>query len=206
MGQIELEALKPGLSHLGFKKRADGIFTIELSRDFVGWLGLNRLTKRRPKGDVGIYPQVGVRCQSLERLISGALERPNHSYIPPSIVRPLPYLMPAGKYRTWEFSEKTATEAAEDFTRAIAKFGVPFMKSNADLTQIARRLDEGMHNDSQHITHARPIVALLIGDIDGARSAVQETRATVFGLSDESSEKMRAYLDNVEILLKETRK
>ena len=49
----------------GYKKRAGRIFTLYISSDFIGWLGLNRAVQRGD-GSLAINPVIGVRYQQLE--------------------------------------------------------------------------------------------------------------------------------------------
>jgi hypothetical protein len=88
---------------LGFKKRAGEIFTMGLSHDVIGWLGLNRATRHRQRGEVEIYPIVGVRHQEVERLVSELRGDRFHSYVPCTLSTPVGYLLPQQAYAAWVF-------------------------------------------------------------------------------------------------------
>lgn len=67
---MNLEAALPLLANIGFRKLAGDVFTLALTPDVIGWLGLNRATQHRGLGEVEINPVVGVRFQEVERLVA----------------------------------------------------------------------------------------------------------------------------------------
>jgi hypothetical protein len=161
--RVVLDAVGPLLSEHGFKKRAGDVFTLELTKNVLGWLGLNRATQHRPPGEVEINPVVGIRHQEVERLVSELRGEKFHAYQPPTISCPLGYLLPEQRYRAWIFPPGTAGETAADMAAAIASYGVPFMRSAIELTDLCRLLDRDLGFEHQ-LVYRRPVAWLLAGD------------------------------------------
>lgn len=103
-----LDAVRGPLAELGFRKRAGGIFTVDLEPDVLGWLGLNRASEHQPSGSFEVNPVIGLRLQRVEREVARLTSQPFHQYIPPSASSPLGYLMPEARYRAWQLQHPMA--------------------------------------------------------------------------------------------------
>ena len=130
----------PLLEKIEFKKRTRDVFTLDLAPGVLGWLGLNRATQHHTPGAVEINPVVGVRFETVERLVAECRGEKFHAYLPPTVSSPIGYVMPQKQYMGWVFSPGRSDEAATDMTDAIAADGVAFMHSIVDLAELRRRL------------------------------------------------------------------
>src|ERR1700690_3262959 len=76
----------------GFERRKSGIFTIKMSADAIGWIGLNTAT-RGQKGFLEINPVVGVRNQQIERLVAELTGEKFDEITPPTLCGNTGYMM-----------------------------------------------------------------------------------------------------------------
>jgi hypothetical protein len=113
---------------------------------------LNRAT-RRGKGIIAINPNVGVRHQGVERLVSELRGRPFDACSPPTIGTPLGYLTPHRTYREWVINAPDAVDAVvADLVDAIKRYGITFMEETVDLRTIVARMAEGKYGFRQDIS------------------------------------------------------
>ncbi len=183
----------PLLAEIGFKKRAGGIFTIDLGDDVIGWVGLNQATKHRPAGEVEVYPQVGVRHQGVERIIAACRAEKFHPYIPPTVVSPLGYVFPDPGYRAWVFGGAfPADVVGPDMAGAIEKHGLRFMRSTTGLPEICRAIENRMGYD--HLLRERlPVALLLDGHPKRAREVLDEALEGLGDRTDVAAEEFRRF-------------
>ncbi len=189
---IVLDAVKPLLIERGFKKRAGHIFTIELAKDVLGCVGLNRATKHQAPGEVEVYPLIGVRHQQVERIVAECRGEKFHAYIPPTVHTPLAYLLPEARYTAWFFSPSTAAEAAEDMVSMIVAHGLPFMRSLIGLDKIQRAIDARTGYDHQ-LVYRRPVALLLAGDLARARQVLDESVAECGDRTDRAAVEFKKF-------------
>lgn len=178
------DVVTPLLTKIGFKKRRGEIFTIELSKEVLGWVGLNRATKHRPAGEIEINPVIGVRHQQVERLVAELRGQKFHAYIPPTISTALGYVLPEASYRAWIFTADRARVMANEMVAAIAEHGLALMRSKVELSDLCRALEQGSRlaiEDSA--IYRRPVARLLSGD---ARRAAEELNKSLAALGDRS--------------------
>jgi hypothetical protein len=167
---VVLDSVTPLLQKLGLRKRKGGVYTVELSKQVHGWLGLNRATRHLPPGEVEISPVVGVSHVTIERLLAELRGAKPHGYQVATIATPLGYLLPEARYKAWAFSADNAHETAAEMVGAIARYGVPFMRSKAELSEICRALESPSDFAFEdHARYLRPLALLVAGDL--ARSA-----------------------------------
>jgi hypothetical protein len=166
---MSLEDALPHLTNIGFRKRAGGVFTLDLTPDVIGWLGLNRATRHRAPGEVEINPVVGVRFQEVERLVAELCGEKFHAYTPPTVSTPLGYVMPEKKYMAWVFSPGRSDDVANDMVTAIATHGISFMRSTVELGELRLKLEARLGHDHQ-LAYRRPVAALVAGDVEQARA------------------------------------
>lgn len=190
--RIVLETVQPLLSEYGFKKRAGDIFTIELGEGVLGWLGLNRATNHHPSGEIEINPVIGIRHQGVERLVSELRDEKFHQYQPPTISTPLGYLLPEARYRAWVFTSQGADIVAAEMVGAIASYGIPFMKTMANLNAICQKLEAGLGFEHQ-LVYRRPIARFLSGDEVQARKILDGLLATFDGRKDMAADEFRLF-------------
>ena len=141
MGWLE-DAVRSPLAELGFRKRANGIFTMDLESDVLGWLGLNRASEHQAPGRFEVNPVVGIRLQRVERDVARLTSQPFHQYIPPSVSSPLGYLMPGARYHAWELEAPDGPPAAaRSMADAVRDYGLSFIRTNSTPEAVAQLLD-----------------------------------------------------------------
>ena len=157
------------LCALGMRKRTGEIYTCKLNEETLGWIGLNRAIERG-NGMLEINPVIGVRNQSLEKVLSDIRGEKFHTYIPPSTGIHLGYLMPQKDYVPWLFAEgKDNTAKVKDMVVTIMKYGKPFMKANDTLETLCDTMANSKHGIPEQTAYRLPIAYFLLGERDKAR-------------------------------------
>jgi hypothetical protein len=127
------------LARTDFQKRKADIFTVAVSEEVVGWLGLNKSLYRG--GVLRLNPVVGVRHQRLESRVAELLGQKSHQYVPATISNNVGYLMSEQKYAAWSFQEGANCDApVTEMVAAIGEFGRRFMEKNATLATLYNTL------------------------------------------------------------------
>ncbi|MDR1450598.1 MAG: hypothetical protein LBI84_10470 [Propionibacteriaceae bacterium] len=180
------------LQTVGFKKRAGLLFTRDIADDVLGWLGLNRASRHTPAGCYEINPVVGIRHQGVERIIAELRKEKFHPYMPPTVSRPLGYLMPDPRYRSWTVSETNSGQSINSLIEAIEDHAAPFIESHATLAGVCELLDDKMGFDHQ-LVYRRPVAWLLAGDIPRALRLVATAEEALGGRSDAAALEFRSF-------------
>jgi hypothetical protein len=187
---LAARALQEPLGQLGFRKRRGEIFTISLTDEVLGWLGLNYASRHRPPGQVVINPVVGVRHQVVERLIATLRGDEFHEYQPPTISTPIGYLMPVHRYTEWEFGGQHGEAAGEDLVAAIVNYAIPFMQSLVHLPAILEAINHGLSNYPEY--HL-PAVLEVMGRHSEAIAAAARVSDELGGRQDAAAEQIRRF-------------
>lgn len=190
-----MEPLVDGLLALGFRKRAGLVFTMPMAGDeVIGWLGLNTAT-RREKGATTLNPVVGVRHQAVERMVAQLRGDRFHPYVPPTISRPLRYLLNVERRVDWTLHEGPSNASVvDDVIDAVDTVGLAYMRSCEGLPAIISALRAGDGIGPQNAyrlptallldDRAAEAAAALDHDLDGlgSRSDPAATDLRAFGL------------------------
>jgi hypothetical protein len=180
------------LEKLRFQKREAGIFTLPISNETSGWLGLNR--KVGDQGVLQINPVVGVRNQPLEELIAKATHGALHSYLPPSISIPLGYLTPQATFRMWEFGQPFKTnEIVGDLIKSVTESAIPFIYSNSRLEEIYVTIKRPRFYNREKADYYIPALDILMGRDFSAREFVSAKLDEIGGRSDPAAERYRVF-------------
>ncbi len=193
-GMIDVAKLvAPLLGEIGFKKRADGIFTVELVEDVIGMLALNTATEYRPGGQVQVFPGVGVRHQGVERMVAECRGKKFHPYTPPTVATLLGHVFPEPDYRVWVFRGGAPAQAVErDMVGAVEEHGLPFMRSMTRLSEIRDAIENGFGTDDQF--PYRLVAALLLdGHPERARQVLDEALVGLGDRTDRAAEEFRRF-------------
>lgn len=186
-----LVAIADRLQDLGFKKRAGAVFTVDVADATLGWLGLNTASRHQPPGRVEVNPVVGIRHQDIERIVAELRGDRFHPYLPPTVNTPLGYLMPGSRYKAWLLD--TSDVAGEDnLVRAVAAYGLSFMRSGATLAEIRRLLDEGLGFDHQ-LVYRRPVALAITGDIAGSLQSIEAIEVELGDRNDAAAAQLRSF-------------
>lgn len=189
-----IEKVRSLLIELGFKKRAGDIFTIELEKDVLGWVGLNRATQNRSPGEVEINPVIGVRQQEIERVVAELRGEKFHAYLPPTVNIPLGYLFDDARYRAWSFTGDADDGRAQEMVAAIATHGLAFMRSNMTLDAVCRSLDARTGFEHQLI-YRRPVALVLSGDSEQAEQILNESLMALGNRTDIAASEFKRFCE-----------
>ncbi|WP_104108928.1 hypothetical protein [Arthrobacter sp. N199823] len=140
-----LVALFDALVGVGFRKRADEIFTLAFDDDddALGWLGLNYASRAGIPGQLNMNPVCGVRIQSLERSVAEITGGKFHQYNPPTLSDPLHYLARPGVASNWVLFRDTPEANAvviADIVNCVETAGLSYMRKRATLETMAQAL------------------------------------------------------------------
>lgn len=194
------------LVNLGFKKRGGGeIYTYELSKNVIGWLGLQR-SVHRGDGLLEIVPQIGARNQEVEKMLAEVRGEKFHSYIPPTVGTPIGYLMPENDYITWLFQEgdEKNREKVDDMVSAIMKYGKPFMEANVPLEALISSMIKGYGYPFVH-AYRLPIAYFILGDIMKAKKYLAKELKAIGDRKDPAAENYRKFARNFSKRLEQAR-
>ncbi|WP_354213506.1 hypothetical protein [Arthrobacter sp. UYCu511] len=136
-------ALYDALVDIGFRKRADGIFTMAFDSDSLGILGLNYASRAGIPGQLNMNPVCGVRVQQIERQVAELRGQKFHQYFPPTVSDPLHYLARPGVASNWVLFRDTPEANAvviADIVNCVETAGLPYMRKMANLGTMAQAL------------------------------------------------------------------
>lgn len=187
---LAVESLREQLEHVGFRKRAGAIFTLELAAEVTGWLGLNHASRHRPTGQVEVNPVVGVRHQAVEQLIAELREDKSQEYTAPTVSTPIGYVMPEHRYMSWEFGGQHGTVAGSDLIAAIRNYGIPFMRSLTSLPALFDAVNKGF---SQCPEYHVPTLLEIMGRHDDAMIAMTRAIQELGDREDPAARQLRHF-------------
>jgi hypothetical protein len=187
-----VEHLRGPLGELGFEKRSGEIFTVEVADGVLGWLGLNR-AYRRVEDRLEVNPVIGVRHQDVERMVAELRAEKFHPYQPPTVSTHLGYLTPERKYTPWLFQPgATITVQILDLVSAIARFGIPFVRSSTGLDEL-RQLIEEKTGFAHQLAYRHPVVCLLGGDRNAALRVLEASLDELGDRADAAAVELRSF-------------
>lgn len=193
MKKAVLAACADAIAGTGFKPtRPANSFAKPVSDDVEWWIGLN-LLQARPALQLGINPTVGVRLKHVESTMSElASDWPIGA--PPLITRPLGYLMPDKRFKTWMAEPGTnLQEMTEDLARSIETYAIPFLEEFSDpvvLGEVSRI--KGLMQENQR-AKAIPIILAQSMENDKAAEMIAQELQSLKGRQDVYAESYREF-------------
>jgi hypothetical protein len=185
------------LARAGFRKRSGDIFTREIEKEVLGWLGLNRAVTRQD-GKLEINPVVGVRNQQIERLVADLMGSKSHPYIPPTISTHLGYLGPGARYTPWLFEQTDDLPAdVSEMVEAVTTYGLPFMEKNKRLREMTSSLESGKFGPSHQTAYRLPVAYWLLGEKAQAVRTLDSKLAASTGRSDPGSQQYQKFAERL---------
>lgn len=174
--------------------RSTNSFTRRAGDDVEWWIGLN-LLQAGSAGQLGVNPTVGIRFKHVEQVLAElANDWPKGA--PPLIGRPLGYLMPEKRFKTWLFEPGTDLQVvADDLGRAVESFAIPFCEEFGDpavLEDVSKI--EGFIPENRRAT-AVPIILAQGMKRDEAAEAVARELQSLEGKQDAYAESYRYFAD-----------
>jgi hypothetical protein len=191
-----IELMKEPLSGLGMKKRSQGIFTLDLGDDVLGWLGLNTASKGYRAGAVGVNVVVGVRHGRVEALVAELLGGAYHKYIPPTARTSLGLLMPDSTYVefVFDFTDPAYEHSILELAELVEVYALPFMHSHVKLAELHRLLRHGYAADID-FPYRLIAVEILQGEIGSALQLMAHEVDQLDGRSDPAAEMGRRFVE-----------
>jgi hypothetical protein len=190
--QAAVELLREPLAGLGFRKRAGAIFTVELDDPVIGWLGLNAATEHQPAGRASVNPVVGVRHQTVERIVAALLDEQFHPYVGPTVSTPIGYVMPEQSFTTWQFGDKDSQSQADELLTAVENYGLPFMRDHVELESIRDAIEQG---NAEFGEYRLPVVLSLLGRDDEAVRMIDDRLQELGDADNPFAHEFRAYAE-----------
>jgi len=102
--------------------------------------------------------------------------------------------MPEKQYKGWVFSPGHTEEVATDMANAIASHGAAFMRSVVDLTELGRWL-QGRSGFKHQLAYRRLAAALVAGDVEQARTLVDEAEEALGARTDPAAVDFRKFAE-----------
>ncbi|MHC4621275.1 MAG: hypothetical protein ACYTEQ_26305 [Planctomycetota bacterium] len=169
--KIVMPIVRERLEKLGMRKRRGDYYTLELNSEVIGIVDLSPSHYNRGRL-LTINPIIGVRHQPLEKLLAELKEEKFHSYIPPTILIPIGYLMPSKSFITWKFMFDINYEViVDDMINAIKKYGFAYMDDHKTLEAIFDSIIYGYRKD-QPTWYLIPVGYYLLGDSKKAKKYI----------------------------------
>lgn len=169
------------LSQLGLRRHGRGLYTWVVQEEVLGWLGLN-IAGYSADHMVDVNPVVGVRHQSVHRLLADLTQRKFDKHSPPTYSLPLGYLTPEKEFRQWTFwADRASADAFDerwvdwddvfrDMLMAFQRYGIPFVERLKSISDVCRE----MSGDPGADPFVFPVVSFLVGDVSGGRTAIEK--------------------------------
>lgn len=186
------DAAEAGLGRLGFRRRAQGVVTLEVAEDVLGWLGMNRAIRN---GILEVNPVVGVRHQRVERLLAELTGVRFHPWSPPTLSSHLGYQMPQRAYVPWMVrAVEDGPGVAAAMAAAVQDYGLPFIRANTSLAALATGVVEGSGMPEQ-LSYRLPVVWHLLGDDARAEAALAQQLELLGEADDPAARDFRAFAE-----------
>lgn len=152
-----------------------GVYTLDLSAGFLGWLGLNEAVDREDGGiTFSLNPVVGVYSEEIEQLVAELSGRIATGYYPAAISRNVGYLMPERSYYTQVFrAEEDVERGVLELASVIRDFGLPLMTGNSTLETLCESMERRL-GILDNIAYALPVGYLLLGKTERAREWIAQ--------------------------------
>jgi hypothetical protein len=187
------EALAPvevALRGLGFRRRATGILTIEVSADVLGWVGLN--TAHRSSGSYFVNPVVGVRHQLVERIVAEHRGDVFHPYSPPTVSRPLRLLLEDHAVK-WVVGADSEPGYVDRLVHDLDDVGSAYIDARSTLDGLLAALVGGEGFEHQ-LRFRRPVALALLGDRRAAAALVADELRALAEATDPASVDLAGFL------------
>jgi hypothetical protein len=173
-----------------------GLHLIDLADGVSGSVGLNTESRAEP-GVARVNPVLGVRSDLVERWVARLKGFEYKSYGPPTVSRPLGYLLPAAQPAWWAFNAGGAgnESVADDVTASMESVGLPYMRKNTDLESMLAEAEGGW---GLGLNDRRPVLLALLGRDEDAVAFVRHAVEVMDRRNPNAAEDMRSFLLELE--------
>ena len=165
IAELAFRAITQKLETIGFETNKLGIYKLAIDTDVLGWVGLN--TCGQKPGLLEVNPVVGVRHQTIEKLLAELLSESYDAVNPPTLAGNIGYLSPDNKFRQFSFSmDADPLNIADALVQDIERYGLPFMKRNIDLNVFLKTMKSTRFGISEQLNYRIPLCLYLLGRFD----------------------------------------
>ncbi len=185
------------LHSAGWTKRKSNIFSLDLSEEAYGCVGLNKALYRG--GILQINPVVSVGNKRVENLVADLMRMRFEPYTTACLGMNVGYLMAEQKYAPWSFQEDTNCEAVvADLVATVEKYGRPFMEHNVTLAALYNALlNSKRGTPPDQLDYRIAAAADLLGKRTEAEAFVDARLREIGNRNDEAAEWFRKFAANL---------
>lgn len=195
--ETALKVIEGRLAALGFRKREQSIFSLAVSENVLGLLGLNT-AGGRGQGVLEINPVVGVRNQRVEKLVAELLGETFDEVNPFSAGANIGYLSPKSKYWPFLFNEGTPTEGiVGELVEAIQMWGLPFIRSNVSLEALLATMSTNRFAIRPQAIYRIPAALYLLGRSAEAVASLQDELVKLGAATDPGAKRFQRFANNL---------
>jgi hypothetical protein len=185
----------------GWIKRDSGIFSLDLSEDIYGWVGLNKAI-RRGNGILEINPVVGVGSHKLERFWMKLIGQNFRPYFGAAIGRNIGYITPDKKYKSWLFREEDDCEVLlRDMVRTVQIFGCPFIQEHMGISALCEAMRHSRLG-GPHDQYRIPAAFVLLEKNAEAEAFLETKLMEMGGRNDLDAESFRSFASKLREAIK----
>ena len=185
----------------GFRKHSKGTasFSCPITKETRGTIVLSTVFKAWPP-EFEIDVPVGICHLNTEWVFDTIMGIPHDPGLFSTAFHQLGYLMPENDYRSWFFSddEEANRRALEDLMSSIDQYAIPFLKQNASLEAIYKRIDAPERPLVCYFKPYRfPIMLHLLDRMDEAHSIVDRRLEEVRDETYPEADQYRQFAEGV---------
>jgi hypothetical protein len=186
--------LQQRLVSLGFRKRQHHIFSLSVSEDVLGLVGLNKATSGRGPGVLEINPVIGVQNRRVGQLVAELAGEKFEETSPFLAQANVGYLSPAAKYQPFLFTEtEPVDELADQLVEAVKVYGLPFVRSNEPLPALLHTMRSTRFASPENTVYGIPVALHLLGRNSEADAFLNDELAKLGSQTDAGSQYFRDF-------------
>jgi hypothetical protein len=186
-------SVKERLIALGFRKRKYH-FTLSISEDVVGTVGLNHATSGRGRGVLEINPVIGIYNRRVGQMVAELLGEKFDGTGICLAQSNVGYLSPASEYVPYLFVEGTPPDSlADQLVDAVTTYGLPFIRSNVPLLNLIETMQPTRFGSPFNRDYGIPVVLYLLGRNSEAEAFLSDELIKVGSRTDPASERFRKF-------------
>ncbi len=187
------EVLERTLLKSGLRKRSAQVFTRDIAKEMLGWVGLNRAVNRQD-GRLELNPVIGVRHERVEALVAKLSGVKYHAFTPPTLSTPLGYLMPNKEYKAWLFeSGADNVLRVNRLVEAVRTWGYSFMEANRTLPDLIETMVQSGFGYPHQNAYRIPVGYQLIGETRKAEDYINKHINALSTRNDLAADYYRAF-------------
>lgn len=185
--------LEEGLESLGFRKKK-ARFTLLVSEDVLGRVGLNKATTGRGRGVVEINPVIGVHNLRVGRLVAELVREEFDESGLWLAQANVGYLSPASEYVPYLFVEGTSPDRlADQLVDAVKTYGLPFIHSNVPLPTLLETMRSARFGSPFSRDYGIPVALYLLDRNSEAEAFLSDELAKIGARTDPAAQRFQGF-------------